>query len=64
MIARSCIVPIVIQSLAKDELAWRHEASRPNLLTASITARAKAHLTGRIYRLVDQDGIVLERVHA
>ena len=63
MIARSCIVPILIQSRARDELTWRHDASRPNPLTASITARAKAHLTGRIYRLVDQNGVVLEQVH-
>jgi hypothetical protein len=54
----------VIQSRARDELIWRDELCGRNLLRASITARAKARLTGRIYRLVDQDGVVLEQIQA
>ena len=55
-------VTIVIQSRAADELVWRDEVWRRNHLTAFMTARAKARLTGRVYRLVDQDGVVLEQV--
>ncbi len=53
---------IVIQSRARDELVWRDEASRSTHFTAYMTARCKARLTGRIYRLVDRDGVVIEQV--
>ena len=53
---------IVIQSRARDELIWRDEVWKRNCLTAYLTARAKARLTGRIYRLLDQDGIVIEQL--
>ena len=53
---------IVIQSRARDELIWRDEVWKRNHLTAYLTARAKARLTGRIYRLLDQDGVVIEQL--
>lgn len=59
---QACTVPIVIQSRAADEQCWRTEVCRRNRFTAFMTARAKARLTGRHYRLVDQDGVVLEQV--
>jgi hypothetical protein len=54
-------VAIVIQSRGRDELVWRDEAWRRNHFTAYMTAKAKARLTGRIYRLVDHDGVVLQQ---
>ncbi len=59
-----CIVVVVIQSRARDELVWRDEVWRRNQFTAYMTARAKARLTGRIYRLVDADGVVIDQVRA
>ena len=53
----------MIQSRASDELIWRIEVSRSNHFTAYMTAKAKARLTGRVYRLVDLDGVVLEQIH-
>lgn len=53
---------VVIQSRARDELVWRDEVWRRNLITAYMTARAKARLTGRVYRIVDRDGAVLEQI--
>jgi hypothetical protein len=53
---------IVIQSRASGELVWRDEASRSNHVKASMTAKAKARVTGRVYRLVDRDGVVLEQI--
>jgi hypothetical protein len=58
------LVPIVIQSRATDGVVWRNEVWRRNRFTAYMTARAKARVTGRVYRLVDQDGAVLEQVRA
>jgi hypothetical protein len=55
------IVVVVIQSRARDELVWRDEMWKRNHLTAYLTARAKARLTGRVYRLLDQDGAVIEQ---
>jgi len=55
-------VAIVIQSRAFDELIWRDEVWRRNHFTAYMTAKAKARLTGRVYRLLDQNGVVLEQV--
>jgi hypothetical protein len=55
-------VAIVIQSRASDELIWRDEVWRRNHFTAYMTAKAKARLTGRVYRLLDQNGVVLEQV--
>jgi hypothetical protein len=55
-------VTIVIQSRATDELIWRDEARRRNHFSAYKTAKAKARLTGRVYRLVDQEGEVLEQI--
>ena len=56
-------MPFVIQSRAVDELAWTHEVWRRNRFHAYLTAKAKAQLTGRVYRLLDDEGIELERVH-
>jgi hypothetical protein len=56
------MMAIVIQSRAPDDLIWRDEVWRRNHFTAFMTAKAKARLTGRIYRLVDQNGVVLEQV--
>jgi hypothetical protein len=53
---------VMIQSRARDELVWRDEVWRRNQFSASMTARVKARLTGRVYRLVGQDGSVLEHV--
>lgn len=53
---------IMVQSRAIDECVWRDEVWRRNSITAYTTARAKARLTGRVYRLVDQDGFELEQV--
>ena len=57
-----CALVIVIQSRASGELVWRDEASRSNHVKASMTAKAKARVTGRVYRLVDRDGVVLEQI--
>lgn len=51
---------VVIQSRARDELVWRDEMWKRNHLAAYLTARAKARLTGRVYRLLDHDGVVIE----
>ena len=51
----------MIQSRARDELVWRDEVCKRDHLTAYRTARAKARVTGRIYRLLDQDGAVIEQ---
>lgn len=53
---------IVIQSRAPEETCWRTEVCRRNRFTAFMTAQAKARLTGRHYRLLDQDGVVIEQV--
>jgi uridine kinase len=53
---------IVIQSRASGELVWRDEVLRTNHFKAYMTAKAKARLTGRVYRLVDRDGVVLEQI--
>jgi hypothetical protein len=55
-------VAIVIQSRAPGDLIWRDEARRCNHFTAYKTAKAKARLTGRVYRLMDQHGEVLEQI--
>jgi hypothetical protein len=55
---------IVIQSRAFDDLVWRDEVWRRNRFAALITAKAKARLTGRVYRLVDADGVVIDQVRA
>lgn len=52
----------MLQSRTGDELIWRDEESRCNHFTAYITAQVKARLTGRTYRLLDQDGAVLEQI--
>jgi hypothetical protein len=57
----AAILAIEIQSRARDELVWRDEVWKRNHLTAYLTARAKARLTGRVYRLLDQDGAVIEQ---
>jgi hypothetical protein len=55
-------VPIVIQSRGVDETVWISEVRRRNRVHAVLTARAKAQITGRIYRLVDEQGVELEQV--
>ncbi|NDG74681.1 MAG: hypothetical protein EBX49_04955 [Synechococcaceae bacterium WB8_1B_136] len=53
---------IVIQSRGPNEQDWRNEVWRRSHFEAYTAARTKAQLTGRIYRLVDQNGVILEEV--
>lgn len=55
-------MPIVIQSRSIDEPDWSDEVWRRTHFEAYVVARNKAKLTGRIYRLVDDDGEVVEEV--
>ena len=55
-------MPIVIQSRGQMEADWRDEVWRRTHFEAYTVARAKARVTGRVYRLVDQDGQVLEEI--
>jgi len=55
-------VPIVIQSRSIDEPDWSDEVWRRTHFEAYVVARNKAKLTGRIYRLVDDEGEVVEEV--
>ncbi|MFM8976117.1 MAG: hypothetical protein ACKOFN_10550 [Vulcanococcus sp.] len=55
-------MPIVIQSRSIDEPEWSDEVWRRTHFEAFVAAKNKAKLTGRIYRLVDDDGEVLEEV--
>jgi hypothetical protein len=61
-LVKCCPLVIVIQSRASGELVWRDEVLRTNHFKAYMTAKAKARLTGRVYRLVDRDGVVLEQI--
>ena len=56
-------MPIVIQSRGLGEHDWRNEVWRRTHFKADTAAMTKARLTGRCYRLVDQDGVVLEEVN-
>ena len=53
---------IIIQSRSEDEPEWRDEVWRRTQFEAYTAARVKSRLTGRTYRLVDQNGEVLEVV--
>ena len=53
---------IIIQSRSVDEPEWRDEVWRRTQFEAYTAARVKSRLTGRTYRLVDQNGEVLEVV--
>ena len=53
---------IVIQSRGHDDQEWRDEVWRRTHFEAFTAARTKARLTGRIYRLVDREGQVLEEI--
>lgn len=53
---------IVIQSRGSDDDDWRDEVWRRTHFEAYTAARTKARLTGRVYRLVDHEGQVLEEV--
>lgn len=55
-------MPIVIQSRSIDEPDWSDEVWRRTHFEAYVVARNKAKLTGRIYRLVDDEGEVVEEV--
>jgi hypothetical protein len=55
-------MPIVIQSRSFDESDWRSEVWRRTHFEAFLLAKTKAKLTGRIYRLVNDEGEVLEEV--
>ncbi|MFM7436709.1 MAG: hypothetical protein ACKOCA_03275 [Vulcanococcus sp.] len=55
-------MPIVIQSRSIDEPEWSDEVWRRTHFEAFVAAKNKAKLTGRIYRLVDDEGEVLEEV--
>ena len=53
---------IIIQSRSDDGQDWRDEVWRRTHFEAYTAARVKSRLTGRVYRLVDQSGEVLEEV--
>jgi len=55
-------MPIVIQSRSFDESDWSDEVWRRTHFEAFVAAKNKAKLTGRIYRLVNDQGEVLEEV--
>ena len=55
-------MPIVIQSRSFDETDWSNEVWRRTHFEAFVVAKTKAKLTGRIYRLVNDEGEVLEEV--
>jgi hypothetical protein len=55
-------MPIVIQSRSFDETEWSDEVWRRTHFEAFVVAKNKAKLTGRIYRLVSEEGEVLEEV--
>jgi hypothetical protein len=55
-------MPIVIQSRSFDETDWSNEVWRRTHFEAFVVAKTKAKLTGRIYRLVNGEGEVLEEV--
>ena len=55
-------MPIVIQSRSHEETDWRNEVWRRTRDEAYVLAKCKANLTGRIYRLVNDQGEVLEEV--
>jgi hypothetical protein len=55
-------MPIVIQSRRLDEPDWGDEVWPRNHCEAYVMAKTKAKLTGRIYRLVNEAGEVLEEV--
>ncbi len=56
------LMPIVIQSRSFDETDWSDEVWRRTHFEAFAVAKHKAKLTGRIYRLVNDEGVVLEEV--
>lgn len=41
---------------------WRDEIWRTSLVSAYLSAKAKAIVTGKTYRLLDSDGAILEMV--
>ena len=53
----------MIQSRGPQEANWRDEVCRRTRFEAFMAARTKARVTGRVYRLVDRDGLVLEVVY-
>ena len=55
-------MPIVIQSRSFDESNWSDEVWRRTHFEAFVVDKNKAKLTGRIYRLVNDQGEVLEEV--
>ena len=55
-------VPIEIQSRGSDESVWINEVWRSDRDHALLTAQAKAQITGRSYRLLDERGVHLDQV--
>jgi hypothetical protein len=55
-------MPIVVQSRSFEETDWSDEVWRRSHFEAYVVAKTKAKLTGRIYRLVNEAGEVLEEV--
>jgi len=55
-------MPIVIQSRSFEETDWSDEVWRRSRFEAYVVAKTKAKLTGRIYRLVNESGEVLEEI--
>ena len=52
----------MIQSRSFDESDWIDEVWRRTHFEAFVVAKNKAKLTGRIYRLVNEEGEVLQEV--
>jgi hypothetical protein len=55
-------MPIVIQSRSHEETDWCNEVWRRTRDEAIVLAKCKASLTGRIYRLVNDQAQVIEEV--
>lgn len=56
-------MPIVIQSRGANETVWISEVCRCDRAQALLTAQAKAQITGRAYRLLDERGVELDQVN-
>ena len=50
------------QSRGSDESVWINEVWRSDRDHALLTAQAKAQITGRSYRLLDERGVQLDQV--
>lgn len=55
-------MPVAIQSRGFDEPEWSNHQWRRSHFEAYLTAMNQAKLTGRIYRLLNDEGQVIEEV--